>query len=266
MTLYDQDDVVAIANPGFDLWKHGPQAQRFLTQGIIAGLAPPTNTDTPQTLRSHRSSTGCMIPKTRGTAMLDCGGLRATGATISLSLRIRRRWSVQNASDELRRTSEPKRGGSCMSRSRGRDYLVVPPPRSLPDESRPRDRWLDTIREGLNFTGSQTGSYTVDTDTVPFDVGVNDVALQATWADTATTCDDDVAVNPPRHTDLDPWVPRFINPSTMYPLTDDPDGQVLNHLLGNVPCTQKLTTFPTTSPAVRPVRSRRCRLLLYTRC
>jgi len=66
-----------------------------------------------------------MIPKTRGTAMLDCGGLRATGATISLSLRIRRRWSVQNASDELRRTSEPKRGGSCMSRSRGRETISL---------------------------------------------------------------------------------------------------------------------------------------------
>lgn len=64
------------------------------------------------------------------------------------------------------------------------------------------------------------------------DVGVNDVNMftsreryreprQAAGA----------AVMRPHRDDLDPWLPRFLNPSTMHPLTEDTDRYVLPHLL-----------------------------------
>jgi ATP-dependent helicase/nuclease subunit A len=230
----DQDDVVAIANPGFDLWKHGPQAQRFLTQGSIAGLAPPTNTDIPSDVALPPFVNGLYDPE--DTRDRDVGLRWATGHWCDDIAESADSTSLVGP-ERLRRVAANERAEAWrllyVALTRARDHLVVPLPRSLHDEPRPRDRWLDTIREGLNFTGEQTGSYTVDTDTGSFDVGVNDVALRATWTNTVTSGDDDVAVNPPRHTDLDPWVPRFAHPSTLYPLTDDPDEQVLDHLLGN---------------------------------
>ena len=230
----DQDDVVAIANPGFDLWKHGPQAQRFITQGSIAGLAPPTNTDIPSDIALPPFVNGLYDPEE--TWDRDVGLRWATGHWCDDVAESADSTSLVGP-DRLRQVAANERAEAWrllyVALTRARDHLVVPLPRSFSGEQQPRDRWLDTIRDGLNFTGDQTGSYSVDTDTGSFDVGVNDVALQATWADTATACGDDVAVNLPRRTDLDPWVPRFANPSTLYPLTDDPDAQVLDHLLGN---------------------------------
>jgi ATP-dependent helicase/nuclease subunit A len=230
----DQDDVVAVANPGFDLWKHGPQAQRFITQGNIAGLAPPTNTDIPSDIALPPFVNGLYDPEE--TWDRDVGLRWATGYWCDDVAESADSTSLVGP-ERLRRVAANERAEAWrllyVALTRARDHLVVPLPRSFSGEQRPRDRWLDTIQDGLNFTGEETGSYTVDTDTGSFDVGVNDVALRATWADTVTTRDDDVAVNPPRRTDLDPWVPRFTNPSTLYPLTDDPDAQVLNHLLGN---------------------------------
>ncbi|MDL0123184.1 UvrD-helicase domain-containing protein [Halobacterium salinarum] len=230
----DQDDVVAIANPGFDLWTYGPQAQRFLTQGSIAGLAPPTNTDIPSDVALPPFVNGLYDPEE--TWDRDVGLRWATGHWCDDVVEAADSTSLVGP-ERLRRVAANERAEAWrvlyVALTRARDHLVVPLPRSLPGDPRPRDRWLDTIRDGLNFTGGQTGTYTVDTETRAFDVGVNDVALRATWTNTATSRPDDVAVNPPRRTDFDPWVPRFTNPSTLYPLTDDPDAQVLGHLLGN---------------------------------
>ena len=229
----DQDDVIAVANPGFSLWKHGPQAQRFITQGNIAGLAPPTDTDIPSDVSLPPFVNGLYDPD--DTRDRDVGLRWATGHWCDDVAESADSMSLVGP-DCLKRVAANERAEAWrllyVSLTRARNHLVVPLPRSLPGESRPRDRWLDTIRDGLDFSGDQTGSYTVDTETGAFDVGVNDVALRATWTSTSTSRNDDVAVNPPRRSDLDPWVPRFINPSTMYPLTDDPDAQVLNHLLG----------------------------------
>jgi ATP-dependent helicase/nuclease subunit A len=229
----DQDDVVVIANPGFGLWKHGPQAQRFITQGNIAGLTPPTDTDIPSDTSLPPFVNGLYGPE--DTRDRDVGLRWATGHWCDDVAESADSTSLVGP-ERLRRVAANERAEAWrllyVALTRARDHLVVPLPRSLPGEPRPRDRWLDTIRDGLNFTGDQTGSYTVDTGTGAFDVGVNDVALRATWTNRSTSRNDDVAVNPPRRADLDPWVPRFINPSTMYPLTDDPDAQVLNHLLG----------------------------------
>ena len=234
----DQDDVVAIANPGFDIWKHGPQAQRFITQGDIVGLAPPTNTDIPVEVSLPPFVNGLYDPE--DTRDRDVGLRWATGHWCDDIMD-----SVNSTSlvgpERLKRVAANERAEAWrllyVALTRTRDHLVVPLPRALPGDPRPRDRWLATIREGLNFTGDETGTYTLDPDADSnagsFDVGVNDVALSATWTNTSTFHADDVAVNSPRRAELDAWVPRFVNPSTMYPLTDDPAGQALHHLLGN---------------------------------
>ncbi|GAB3679139.1 hypothetical protein GCM10028857_00020 [Salinarchaeum chitinilyticum] len=234
----DQDDVIVVANPGFDLWAHGPHAKRFITQGNIAGLAPPTNTDIPSDVTLPTVLNGLYDPE--DTRSRDVGLRWATGY-----------WSddVAKSADStslvgperLTRVAANERAEAWrllyVSLTRAQDHLVVPLPQSLPGEPQPRDRWLDTIRDGLNFTGDETGTYTVDPDAetndASFDVGVNDVALQGAWTNSSTSRDVDVAVNPPRRAELVPWVPRFTNPSTLYPLTENLDEQVLNHLLGN---------------------------------
>ncbi|MDH5020116.1 UvrD-helicase domain-containing protein [Halobacterium rubrum] len=233
----DQDDVVAVANPGFSLWKQGPQAQRFITQGAINGLAPPTNTDVPSDVALPPFGNGLYDPA--DTRDRDVGLRWATGHWCDDVAE-----SVDSTSlvgpERLERVAANERAEAWrllyVALTRARDHLVVPLPRSLPGEPRPRDRWLDTIRDGLGFTGEETETYTLDPDAgstdEPFDVGVNDVSTFASQATTPTAHGDDVAVNPPRRAGLDPWVPRFVNPSTLYPLTEDPDGQVLNHLLG----------------------------------
>lgn len=230
----DQDDVVVIANPGFGVWEHGAQTQRFITQGNIAGLAPPTNTDIPSEVALPPFVNGLYDPE--DTRDRDVGLRWATGHWCDNIVDSADSTSLVGP-DRLRRVAANERAEAWrllyVALTRARDHLVVPLPRTLPGEPRPRDRWLDTIRDGLSFTGEQTGSYTVSTATGAFDVGVNDVALRATWTNTSTPRNGDVAVTPSRRTDLDTWVPRFVNPSTMYPLTENPDDQVLNHLLGN---------------------------------
>lgn len=230
----DQDDVIVVANPGFDLWKHGPQAQRFISQGSINALRPPTNTDTPEDVSLPPFTNGLYEPENqwdrdvglRWTTSHWCNNIEDTADPTSLL-----------GPDRLVRAAANKRAEAWrllyVALTRAQDHLVVPLPQSRPYEPRPRDRWLDTIRDALNFTGDQTGTYTVDTEPRSFDIGVNDVALDATWRNTSRSRDDDVAVNPPCRADLAPWVPRFVNPSTMYPLTEAPDTHVLNHLLGN---------------------------------
>lgn len=233
----DQDDVIVVANPGFGVWNYGAQAQRFLTQGSLAALAPPTDSNVPADIS--------LPPFVNGLYDREDTHDRDVGL----------RWVTGHWCDDITESADPmslvgpkrlRRVGAneraeewrllYVALTRARDHLIVPLPRSLPEGPRTRDRWLDTIRDGLDFTGDETGTYTVDTvadsNEGTFDVGVNDVALDATWENNSTSRSDDVAVTPPRHSDLDPWIPRFVNPSTMYPLTEDTDGHVLNHLLG----------------------------------
>jgi len=92
------------------------------------------------------------------------------------------------------------------------------------------------MQEGLAFTGDQSSGYTRDTaaesNDDAFDIGVNDVRLAATWSNTTSVTNEDVVINAPNRDALAPWVPRFVNPSTMYPLTETPEEYVLDHLLG----------------------------------
>ncbi|MFA9516802.1 UvrD-helicase domain-containing protein [Halopenitus sp. H-Gu1] len=233
----DQDDVVVIANPGFDLRSHGPHANRLLTRGTLAGLAPPTDADVPTDISIPPFGGGIYDPS--DTRTRDVGLRWATAHWRDVVAESSDRAALVGP-DRLQRAAATDRAEAWrllyVAITRVRDHLVVPLPRSLPDDGRPRDRWLDALRDGLAFDGDETGAYAVDggpdSSDGGFDVGVNDVDLLATREPPRASHPSDVAVTPPRRDELAPWVPRFVNPSTMYPLTEDPDGFVLDHLLG----------------------------------
>jgi len=119
----DQDDVVVVADPGFDVWSRGPHTRRFVAQGPIAGLAPPTNTDVPDDIAipPFDGGAGCTVPATAGTATSGCAGRRPAGGTpcphpcpiLQTTLRTATRSSVRIGSAASRGTSAPRRGGCC---------------------------------------------------------------------------------------------------------------------------------------------------------
>jgi len=238
----DEDDVVVVADPGFDIWSRGPHVQRFVAQGPIAGLAPPTNTAVPDDIP---------VPP------FD-GGLYGAGDGWGRDVGLRwatARWrdSTDGSADRgalvgperLRRVAENERAEAWrllyVALTRARDHLVVPLPRSAREGDRTRDRWLDALRDGLAFPKDGADSFEMRLDATPnrdpdrdaIEVGVNDVDLFARRGGAAPrTGRDRVAESPPRRDRLAPWIPRFLSPSTMYPLTEDADRYALAHLLG----------------------------------
>jgi len=232
----DESDVVVLANPGFSLWRNGVQSDRLVTQGMAAGLAPPMNVDVPSNISLPPYRNGVYDPSdTRDPDI----GLRWMTAYWTDDV-------VESADNKtlvgpkrLRHFAANQRAEGWrllyVGLTRARDHLVVPLPRSLPYESQTRDRWLDAIRERLDFTEERTGTYTLTpscSTANSFDVGVNDVELSAQWTPETITHQADVAVTPPRVAELAAWVARFLRPSTMYSLTENPRDYVLPHLLG----------------------------------
>jgi ATP-dependent helicase/nuclease subunit A len=225
----DESDVVVVADPGFSAWSQGPHNQRFVMQGTIAGLAPPTETDIPRDIEMPPFAGGLYDPETKWERDI---GLRwatarwcdtvAPTAEDTLVGPDRLQQAVKNERAEMWRLL-------YVALTRARDHIVLPLPRSLPGSCY-RDRWIETLQEGLSFTGG-TDSYTLSTRTNSIDIGVNDVDLLATRAHCSKGSDAESTSIPPHRTQLDPWVPRFIEPSTMFPLTESPDKYALNHLL-----------------------------------
>lgn len=234
----DQDDVVVIADPGFNIWTQGPHAQRFVAQGNIAGLAPPTDASAPTDVTIPPFDGGLYDPSD--------GWQRDVGLRWATA-----RWrdtAVPTADPDvlvgpprLRRLAENERAESWrllyVALMRAMDHLMIPLPRTFPG-GRPRDRWLDSIRDGLRFPDGCTETYTLapiesDPNSERIRIGVNDADLLARrHRKGSSTPLPEVAVRAPISDRLAPWVPRFVNPSTMYPLTKDKDRYALAHLLG----------------------------------
>lgn len=242
----DQDDVVVVADPGFDVWSRGPHTRRFVAQGEVAGLAPPTNTEVPGDVP---------VPPFDG-GLYDAGDGWGRDAGLRWATARWRDSAVDSESDSpsdspdrdalvgpdrLRRVAGNERAEAWrllyVALTRARDHLVVPLPRSGAETDLTRDRWLDAIRDGLAFPRGGTDSYGLRLDADPnrdaIDIGVNDADLFARRdRQTPRLGHNRVAESPPRRDRLDPWVPRFLSPSTMYPLTEDADRHALAHLLG----------------------------------
>ena len=242
----DQDDVVALADPGFKIWEQGLYSQRFVAQNGVAALAPPTNTDTASDISLPPFDAGLYDPdgdhsNGRGVTRRDVGLRWGT-----------ERWVDDDGAltllgpERVGRIAAATRAESWrllyVALSRASDHLLVPLPYEIPGTEQPRDRWLDSIHDALGFPDDRSGTYAHETwaggvrdDTKSrretFDIAVNDVDLFAEYARTPTGDTALVGATPPRRNDLDPWVPRFLDPSTAYPLTEDVDATVLRHLL-----------------------------------
>ena len=245
----DESDVVALADIGYPLRKHGPVSQRFVNTGPMVGLAPPTHAAAPKV--------EALSVYTRG--LYDPDGDDTRFGSTAHPLDVGLRWASERWSDETRtEPSDPELVGhdriqsaTRLTRSeawrllfvaltRTRNHLVVPLPRDVPGSERPRDRWLESIRDGLGFDGTPGGgTYSLDVEapdgrTRSIDVAVNAVDTLATHP----THDDPAAppafaaTSPPAEDDLSGFVPRILRPSTLYPLSENPGANILDHLQG----------------------------------
>ncbi|MDB2249257.1 UvrD-helicase domain-containing protein [Halorubrum ezzemoulense] len=234
----DQDDVIVLATPGFKLWDTGPFSQRFMTQGGVAALAPPTNVETAPDIE---------LPPFDGGLYTPSGDSRDKQGATSRDVGLR--WATEHwlddadsgaphllGPDQLQSVAANERAEAWrllyVALSRARDHLVIPLPKTLPGTAQPRDRWLDTLFETLEFSPGRTPTYAIDEPSSAGDltIGVNDVEGRMTREMYDTTLSVTGAV-PPRRDQLESWVPRFLDPSTAYPLTDDVDATVGAHLL-----------------------------------
>jgi ATP-dependent helicase/nuclease subunit A len=228
----DESDVVALADLGFDLWVQGQHNQRLLTRRQGAGLAPPVtapDVDLPVSALEGNLYTP------------DTGYERDVGLRWATE-----RWANDTCGNgdrdqllgppRLAQTAGQARAESWrllfVALTRACEHLVVPLPRRLPDAS-PRDRWLDTIRDGLQYEGQRSTYSLAAGDCWP---GANAVSIAVDAPDPLATRSTekelpvpDVAQTPRRP--RQPWVPRTVAPSTLYPLTEHPDEHVLAHLL-----------------------------------
>lgn len=234
----DQDDVIVLATPGFKLWDTGPFSQRFITQGDVAALAPPTNVETAPEIA---------LPPFDGGLYTPSGGSRDRQGVASRDVGLR--WATEHwlddaaggaphllGSDHLQSVAANMRAEAWrllyVALSRARDHLVIPLPKRLPGTAQPRDRWLDTLSETLGFSPGRTATYAIDESSSAgnLTIGVNDVDGGATRVTPDTPRSLTSAV-PPRRDQLESWVPRFLDPSSVYPLTADVDANVGAHLL-----------------------------------
>jgi len=229
----DEDDIIVVADPAFNASWVGPHTTRLVTRWPVAGLAPPTDIEVPTEVDIPPLENGLYTP--------DAGFTRDIGL----------RWATAQWRDNINGTTDSEAfvGPERLQRvvqderaelwrllfvalTRARDHLVVPLPQSLPTD-RVRDRWIETLSDGLRYDGD-TASFMLPTESGEIKIGVNDVELSERWnAGQQPDPDANVAVASPNRDELDQWAPRFLNPSTMYPLTEATEEHALEHILGD---------------------------------
>ena len=244
----DEADIVALADPAFPIHKHGPVGERLIAAPGVHALAPPAN------------AAGKVMTEEGDTVALDphYGGLYTPTADLDpnsqgvFPVEGGLRWASENwgengffGHDHLQQAVGGTRAESWrllyVALTRSRDHLVLPLPWSIMGEFQPRDRWLDTLIEGLGFEGVESaGEYALDgrasestSSTQPVPISVSDAdSLPISRAET----DLDESRPPAATVDavdaetLPPHIPRFVRPSTLKPLADDYEGNVLAHL------------------------------------
>jgi ATP-dependent helicase/nuclease subunit A len=233
----DEDDVVAVADLGASLGRFGPYLDRFLGHGSHVGLAPPSDIATPE-----------RYPALKGTVLAgEAYDPDASPGDDQAGLRwASERWVPGEARlagppplrDAVADTRAERWRILFVALSRARDHLVLPLPERR-ERPTPRDRWVDTLRGAFDFDGAKPARYTVDTpgDHDPLAVRVHRTARpDSTGGDTVgseSDCSDDASpVATPSSLSVRGWTPRFVNPSTVYPLSAAPAEHVLDHLSG----------------------------------
>lgn len=226
----DEDDVIALADIAQPLDARGPHADRFLAHGRHLALAPPANCARPDGYPDLEGTVLSHGPYWSGAAPWDGeAGLR---------------WASTRWADDA---DGPRFAGPAplsaavadiraerwrllfVALSRARDHLVLPLPEER-DEPAPRDSWADTLRSHLAFDATRRGEYRCTPETgEPFRVAVHrtDPTIES-----ATERDSPETVLParPERQRTPGWTARFLNPSTLYPLSSAPREYLLDHL------------------------------------
>jgi ATP-dependent helicase/nuclease subunit A len=248
-TKGDESDVVALADVGFPLRKHGPVSQRLVATGSMIGLAPP----------EHAATPGVESLSVYSGGLFDPDGDDSRIGTTPYPLDVGLRWTSEHWTDETEpEPTNPTLAGHdrvqtatrltraeswrllFVALSRARNHLVVPLPRDIPGSERPRDRWLESIRDGLGFDGTPgAGTYSLDVEAPDSRERSIDVAVNAVDTLTRLPTHDDATIRPPfaattplERANLPSLVPRILRPSTLYPLSEEPTANILDHLQG----------------------------------
>ena len=242
----DEAPVIVLADLGITPSFPPAADQRLLTTTDTAALAPPA-ADPPTPTPSLGPFPGLYTPD--ADAPTTNAGLRWATSE----------WRADDdglvGHDLLQRAPAARHAESWrvlyVALTRACDHLVLPLPRSDPGGADARDRWLETITDGLDFDGlpDDGDTYTItvpdavgdaDADSRRLTIGVNDV----TYAPSTPTPDTDSPAAPgaaaPLHAGVAPsdatalpsYCPRMLRPSTLAPLLDAPTDHLLTHLRG----------------------------------
>ncbi|KAA9395794.1 DNA helicase UvrD [Haloarcula sp. CBA1130] len=219
----DEDDVIALGDIGQHIGKMGPHVDTFSAQGSTVALAPPKSETT--------AATPALSGFEHGIYTIDCrpwdydAGLRW----------VSQRWAADDClagSPPLSTLAHAHRAGRWrllyVALTRARDHVVIPLPEQR-EQPAPRDYWIDTLREGLDFDATVPDTYTCNTpagEEIPIQVH-RDTAdnAEVSESESLTPAITTVPAEQPP-----PWTPRYVNPSTLFPLLDDPNTHILDHL------------------------------------
>lgn len=258
----DEADVIVLADPAFPVHKNGPTTQRLLTSPNVTALAPPTNVD----------DTGAALGPVRGLYDSTSADTRHRSTPHPRDNGLR--WTTEHWHEtgagltghaHLQQAVRTHRAESWrllyVALTRARDHLILPLPTEH-DSQQSRDRWLDTVQHALDYTDEPThGTYTIPSlptdslDTVR--IGVN----QANMLANHPTPDKTPYSIPYTQTveidtdSLPPFRPRYLSPSTLYPLMTHYDTNLLRYLLDEpiqtpaTTATTNLSLTPNTVPA-----------------
>ena len=218
-----EDDVVALADIGDHIGTYGPHNDTLSVLGSHLALAPPT----------------CEAERVPALPGFEHGLFAVDRDPWDYDAGLR--WATERwADDETLAGSPPLRALSHANRAerwrllyvaltRARNHLVLPLP-TRRDAADVRDRWVDTLRDALRFDETRTQTYRCPTpDGDSFQIRPHRRSEQsATSAETSTSPLPFAATTTAR--DAETWTPRFLNPSTLYPLLTTPDEHVLAYL------------------------------------
>lgn len=229
----EEDSVIALGDIGAHIGKMGPHKDTFCAQGSTVALAPPGGAEAAATPALPGFKHG-VFDVDRKPWDYDAG----------------LRWITQRWADDNRLAGPPvlsaiahaHRAGRWrllyVAMSRARNHLVIPLPRQRAD-SEPRDYWVDTLREALEFDETKSGTYLCDAPTGEhFQVRVADAEAELDDSNVSVPTSEPPAAAAMSVASRPTWTPRFGNPSTMYPLLAAPETQILDHLQGRALHTQ----------------------------
>jgi len=253
----DEADVVVVADLGFRMDFPGATQNRFITADDVAALAPPETDRLPLIEPLAKFQGGLYRPATE-TETSDHASTDQTTAAKDIGLRwVTERWQSQPDSspatlvghDHLQRVPQERRAEAWrllyVALTRAREHIVLPLPRKIYDQTAPRNRWLESIYDAIEFKNApRAGTYTIDVPTPgrtadrELTIGVNDVSLEGSAADTPPAQTEPTQRNGALHAGSTPcnrealpkYIPRILRPSTLAPLLTDPEQWLLAHL------------------------------------